>query len=58
MYDYWEDGENEKCEYMCGEIECLRKELNSDISKWEEKRYFSKTETLISNNIKILFKDI
>lgn len=35
-----------------------KKELNSGISKWEEKRYFSKTETLISNNINILFKDI
>lgn len=35
-----------------------KKELDSDISKWEEKRYFSKTETPISNNINILFKDI
>lgn len=57
MYDYWEDGENEKCEYMCTGNRMSKKELNSDISKWEE-RYFSKTETLISNNINILFRDI
>ena len=21
MYDYWEDGENEKCEYVCGHLD-------------------------------------